>query len=175
VRLTSKLGCPVVLSISLMAMSLTLATGASAATAPGPILQPGSTTPVYAQTWQMGSATPTSAIGVGLCKGSFEGPSADLSNGMSAGVAVQCSASTPLTAGIVLQRCVRDGGPDDYNCSDVASSYSGLVVQYYVNVPTSYNCSHSKSAQYRPEAVRLSADYVDYPNVIGNVVTVGCG
>jgi hypothetical protein len=74
-----------------------------------------------------------------------------------------------------LQRCERDGGPDDFDCWNAASNYSGLTVGYYVNVPTSYECSHSKSAEYRPIATRLSVQGVDYPEVVGNVVLVGCG
>jgi hypothetical protein len=172
-RLIGKVGGLVVL---MSALPLTLAAGASAASAPAP--QHAQTTPAHAQYWAMdggraGHASPQNAIGI--CKGSFEGPQADLKDGMSAGVFVQCPESVPITAGIILQRCERVGGPDDFDCWNVASNYSGLVVQYYVNVPVSYKCSHSKSALYRPIATRLSVQGKSHPDVVGNVVTVGCG
>jgi hypothetical protein len=178
-RFIGKLGGSVILVSALTAMPLALATGASASPTPPVTLQPGQTTPVQAQTWTMGAPTGDLApdIGIGgLCKGSFEGPSADITDGMTSGVFVQCTESATLTAGTTLYRCVRDGGPDDFDCTPVATNFSGLVVAYYVNVQASYTkCSHEKSAEYQPEADRLSVNGVDYPNVFGNVVSVGCG
>ena len=46
------------------------------------------------------------------------------------------------------------------------------MVAYCVNVQASYTkCSHGKSAEYQPEADRLSVNGVDYPNVF---VSVAC-
>jgi hypothetical protein len=174
-RFIGKLCVSAVLVSGLAAMPL--ATGASAATAPPPTLQPGQTTPVYAQTWKMGAPAGASKADVelGLCVGSFDGPAADITTGMTSGIFVQCSQSAALTVTSTLYRCVRDGGPDDFDCTPVAINRSGLVNQYYVNVTATYKCSHSKSAEYQPEASGLSVNGVSYPDVFGNIVTVGCG
>jgi len=176
-RFIGKLGGSLILVSALAALPLALATGASASAKPPVTLHPGTTTSVFAQAWTMGEQTgdPRPAVELGLCKGSFVGPSADITTGMTSGVFVQCTESATLTAGTTLYRCVRDGGPDDFDCTPVATNFSGLVVQYYVNVQASYKCSHEKSAEYQPEADRLSVNGVDYPNVFGNVVSVACG
>ena len=79
-----------------------------------------------------------------------------------------------MSAGVFVE-CHESVGPVDFDCWNVASSYSGLTVGYYVSVPTSYKCSHGKSAEYRPIATRLSVQGRDYPDVVGNVVLVDRG
>jgi hypothetical protein len=169
-----------VLVSGLAAMSLTLATGASAATAaPAVALKAGSTQTVHAQTWTMGTRitvhrkSATVVMG-NVCHGLFLGPESNNAGGIDAGVEIECLEPIASSAAIVLDKCVRVGGPDDFDCTPVAHNTSGLKTQYFYTVNTTAACKKGTSAQWRPVATNLSANYVDYPDIEGNVVTVAC-
>jgi hypothetical protein len=122
-----------------------------------PTLPPNGTKPVSASEWQIVVSSPgakpgtvrTNDFGAGVCHGQFIGPSADITTGMTAGAFMQCLPSVTTSIQVVLNRCHRIAGPDDFDCLPVAKG--------------------------RISTESATVKGTRYPDVHGNVVTVGCG
>lgn len=135
--------------------------------------------PVHAQSWNFngdgsltvarpGVVTPAD---LGVCRGTFEGPQKSNSS-VETSTFIQCSEPAAVTASTALDKCVRNGGPDDFTCTTVARSHGSTSGKaYYLNVPVYYTC---KTGQYRPRAYYQTVNGIEYPDVTGNVVTVTC-
>ena len=189
-RLCSKRRGTAVLAVS-CAAALGLAFGsavaASADTTPGNdaapsvVLSPDSTDPVAAETWSLtipteSSTDPTigqSKATVGGCQGSFTTVTAvPAEHEFQWGSQLRCTESVAARTGIAIQYCTRDGGPDDFDCNDVAANGGEYTAGVYHVAHTYAKCRGA--AHFRPIAFNIKVKNRTYPTVTGNVNTITC-
>ena len=116
-------------------------------------------------------ARPAQVLGY-KCHGTFEGPRKS-GTSVFASTYINCIEPAAISASTALDKCVRVGGPDDFSCSTVIRSHGSTTGNaYYLNVPVYY--SPCRSGSYRPRAYYQTVDGIDYPDIVGNVVTVTC-
>lgn len=167
--------------VALMGLSATPALAASGGPTPSPS-PPASAKAVHANDWTFGAngtiipgsskSTAAPQADYGICRGSFGGPS-NQSNSVATNVYISCSSATSISSGVALDKCVRNGGPDDFNCTTISRNRGSTTGNaFYLNVST--RSSPCKSGSYRPRAYYVQVHGTEYPDVVGNIVSVPC-
>ena len=136
-------------------------------------------------TWQVGGSVPGVSkgaitpdvwgIGADGCYGEFLSPDTSTVSGATFTAFQDCSASVAQQIGLRLYKCVRVGGPDDFDCTSVAARLFSLSVGYTYRADLYYACSHSASAEYQLEAYYIMANYIEISPVWGPIEFVQCG
>ena len=72
-------------------------------------------------------------------------------------------------------KCVRAGGPDDFDCTYAKGSAGHLVVAYATRTDVLVSCNKSKTAEWQVEAYYIMANYQEHAPVYGPVESVHCG
>lgn len=170
-----------------LALAFGAATAATADTTPGNdaaasvVLTPGSTDTVAAETWKIpiptdGTTDPRfgqSKVTIGGCEGSFTTVTAvPAEHEFQWGSQLRCTESVAARTGIAIQYCTRDGGPEDFDCEDVAANGGAYTAGAYHVAHTYAKCRGS--AHFRPVAWNLKVKNRTYGNVTGNVNTITC-
>ena len=142
---------------------------------------PSSSKPIQANEWTVsvdGTVAPvrpgavTAQFTAGVCRGTFTSPRQS-NNSVETSVYYQCTTPYVMSASVAIDKCVRNGGPDDFKCTTVKRSHGSTSGKaYQLTVPV--NTSSCISGQYRPRAYYQMVNGVDVPDVNGNVVTVTC-
>lgn len=164
---------------SVAAASADTTTGNDAA--PSVVLTPGSTDAVAAESWTLAIPSDTadnatigqSKVTVGGCKGSFTAVTAvPAEHEFQWGSQLQCTESVAGRTGIAIQYCSRDGGPEDFDCNDVAANGGEYTAGVYHVAHTYAKCRGA--AHFRPVAFNIKVKNRNYPTVTGNVNTITC-
>ncbi|HEY0247186.1 MAG TPA: hypothetical protein VGC45_02895 [Gryllotalpicola sp.] len=151
-------------------------TEAGTSTGPETLTPDNQTTRTPADSWVFSSGASSSGVHAdwaGGCAGGFVGPT--LFNGNTAfqwGAQTDCSQTTVIRVGMQIDKCVRDGGPSDFDCSVIAYNPGNQVAQFYAVTYAQTNCSGT--AEYRPTATDITINHVDYGDVEGNPVQIAC-
>lgn len=180
--------------VAILAVSFVSMTTTAFASTPGPdlppegssivptspaTLQPDATKPATGNSWIISPKVPSERAKsaadfyAGICRGQFFSPQHG-SGQFDWGVYQACTSPVSQQVSVRIDKCVRNGGPDDFNCTYANGSAGSLVVSTYVRTTVPIKCKTGTTSEYRPDAYYIMVDNRDFPAVIGSVQAISC-